>query len=129
MVKKRHHHKVHEKKPMKNMGRIMHNMMAEDMDALHHMDAMDRTIHRERQLGMEHYAGYDPRRRQEMRDAGMIHEDHRAVANLPQAPIMKYYTGDGGYIPEVLDDTIRGIDDQMMHDDPMRKGIFKPHKY
>lgn len=33
------------------------------------------------------YQGVDPRRRQEMADAGMIREDHTAMANLSPVPI------------------------------------------
>lgn len=43
----------------------------------------------------------------------MIHEDHSAVANLPQQPVMKPYPkapyGNSYY----LDDTITGIDDTL----------------
>lgn len=62
----------------------------------------------------EHYAGMEPRRRQEMEDAGMISEDHSQVANLPQEVVMRPYSKVGHYMPEdVLDDTIRGVDHQM----------------
>ncbi len=76
----------------------------------------------------EHYAGMEPRRRQELEDAGMLHEDHRAVANLPQEVIMRPYPKVGGYLPEVLDDTIRGIDNQMNYDDSQRRRHFNPKK-
>jgi len=115
-MKKRHHHKSHGK----NHGH--------QMDAMEHMDKAERSMHRHMSLGEEHYAGYDPRRRQEMRDAGMIHEDHSALANLPQAPIMRYYSTQR-YMPEVLDDTIRGIDLQIDADDSQAMKQFKPHKY
>lgn len=126
-MKKRHHHKKHHG-GMRMMMRDGMEAMHDKMDMMNDMDHMERIIHREKKMGAEHYAGYDPRRRQEMRDAGMIHEDHHALANLPQQPIMKYYSTEG-YMPEGLDDTIRGIDNQMMADNPVRKGIFKPHKY
>ena len=44
-----------------------------------------------RRIGDEFYAGMEPRRRQEMQDAGYIREDHDAVANLPQNVIMRPY--------------------------------------
>lgn len=49
-------------------------------------------------------------------DSGMIREDRSAVANLPQNVMMKEwpkvdYTGFEG-----LDDTIRGVDQQMRDD-------------
>lgn len=75
-----------------------------------------------------YYAGMDARRRQEMEDAGMIHEDHRAIANLPQDVMIKPYPMTGPYIPEVLDDTIRGVDKQMDMDDNKRREHFVPKK-
>lgn len=75
-----------------------------------------------------HYEGMDARRRQEMEDAGMISEDHSAVANLPQGVIMRPYPMTGPYLPEVIDDTIRGIDMQMDGDDSQRRKNFKPKK-
>lgn len=80
--------------------------------------------------GMERamHAGMDPRRRQEMEDAGMIHEDHSAIANLPQNVMVKAYPKTGPYLPEVLDDTIRGVDRQMDGDDSKRAEHFMPKK-
>lgn len=66
-----------------------------------------------RLLGDEFYAGLDPRRRLEREDAGMINEDHRAFANLPQEVIMREYPKAGFYATDKLDDTIRGVDGQM----------------
>ncbi len=76
----------------------------------------------------EFYAGMPARRRQELEDAGMIHEDHMAIANLPQAPMIKAYPRTGPYNPEGLDDTIRGVDDQMDYDDSQRARHFYPKK-
>lgn len=78
--------------------------------------------------GREHYAGAEPRRRQEMEDMGMISEDHSAVANLPQGVMMKPYYRETDYLPENLDDTIRGIKHQMDYDNGKRKQHFKPKK-
>ena len=78
----------------------------------------------------EKYAGMESRRHQEMHDAGFISEDHSAIANLPQNVVMRPYGGDyGANMPEGLDDTIRGIDNQMGADDRKRQDHFKPHKY
>lgn len=76
----------------------------------------------------EMYAGMDARRRQEMEDAGMINEDHRQVANLPQEVIMKAYPKTGPYLPEVLNDTLAGVDKQMDGDDNQRRRHFNPKK-
>ena len=75
-----------------------------------------------------HYAGKEDRRRTEMHDAGMISEDHGAIANLPQNVMMKPYPKGGDYIPEDLDDTIRGIDAQMHLDNSQRRRNFVPKK-
>jgi hypothetical protein len=75
------------------------------------------------------YAGYNERRKQEMEDAGMINEDRSAIANMPQGVMMKEYPKDRDYMPEDLDDTIRGVDSQMDMDNRKRKQHFRPHKY
>ncbi len=76
----------------------------------------------------EYYAGEKSRRNQENEDAGMIREDHSAIANLPQNVMMKAYPRPGGYMPEDLDDTIRGVDDQMAMDNRLRMKTFAPKK-
>lgn len=60
------------------------------------------------------YAGELARRTQEMQDAGMIHEDRSAIANLPQNVMIKPYSkSPSSYIPENLNDDISGIDKQI----------------
>lgn len=76
----------------------------------------------------EAYAGMDPRRRLEMEDSGMIHEDRSAPANLPQG--VKYHPWpQTGYSKYRLDDTIRGVDKQMDDDMKMQKKEQYPEKY
>jgi hypothetical protein len=76
-----------------------------------------------------HYEGMSGRRTQEMQDGGMIREDHSAIANLPQEVRITPYEKTGPWMPEVLDDTIRGVDGQMDADDNGRRKHFRPHKY
>lgn len=76
----------------------------------------------------EYYAGDDERRRQERQDGSMLSEDHSAIANMPQMVVMREYPRTGPYLPEMLDDTIRGIDGQMDMDDGQRARHFKPKK-
>ena len=56
----------------------------------------------------EFFAGIDPRRRQEAADAGMIQEDHNAIANLSGTPIHREYPKAGYYSTQYLDDIMRG---------------------
>ena len=84
--------------------------------------------HHHKKVHGEHYSGHEERRKQEREDAGMIHEDHNAVANLPQEVMMKMYPNADYGMPEELDDTIRGIDRQMDKDDSKRKEHFAPKK-
>ena len=58
----------------------------------------------------------------------MIYEDPRAIANLPQEVMMKPYPKTGPYMPEDLDDTHRGVDEQMDRDDSQRRSHFFPKK-
>ena len=76
-----------------------------------------------------HYEGHASRRHQEMKDAGMIHEDHSAIANLPQEVMMKSWEARESYMPENIDDTTRGIDRQMHEDGSKRSRHERPHKY
>ncbi len=76
----------------------------------------------------EPYAGSDARRTQEMQDAGMIRENPAAIANLPQEVMIKAYPMTGPYLPEVLEDSIIGVDEQMDKDDSQRRKHFKPKK-
>ena len=75
-----------------------------------------------------HYEGHHDRRKQEMHDAGMISEDHSEIANLPQEVMIKPYPRTGPYMPDDIDDTIRGIDHQMDYDDSQRRRTFNPKK-
>ena len=77
----------------------------------------------------EHYAGADPRRRRELEDGNMVHEDHMAMANLPEKPIMRYYPKFEYGLDGYLDDTIGGIDRQMYDDMDEMKRHLKPEKW
>ena len=81
-----------------------------------------------RNMSQGYYAGELARRTQEMQDAGMIREDMSQVANLPQGVIMRPYPKNSNYLPENLDDTIRGIDGQIDLDDSQRSRNFMPKK-
>jgi hypothetical protein len=96
----------------------------------HHRDkdSVERGMYRGRLTAGELYAGMEPRRRQELEDAGMIHEDHSAIANLPQNVMIKMYPKTGPYNPEILEDSIKGVDAQMDYDDSQRARHFYPKK-
>lgn len=76
----------------------------------------------------EYYAGHESRMHQEHEDGGMIREDHSAMANMPQEIIMKHYPKPYDYLPENLDDSIRGIDRLMGENDRVRDRHYKPKK-
>lgn len=95
-------------------------------EMMREMRSENRDRHNARQ---GYYEGPESRQRLETQDGGMIREDHSAVANLPQTPMMKAYPMNRGYIPEVIDDTIRGIDSQIDTDNRQREKYFGPHKY
>jgi hypothetical protein len=85
-----------------------------------HMKRMD---HAEMYMGMP----VNMRRGLEVDDE-MIHEDHRAIANLPQEVMIKPYPKTGPYLPEGLDDGLSGVDRQMDYDDKQRREHFYPKK-
>lgn len=89
----------------------------DDPPSHHEMREHERVAHRRHAYEHGHYAGAEPRRRQELEDAGMIHEDHNAIANLPQEVMIKMYPkSDMARMPEELDDTMHGIDHQIDRD-------------
>ena len=90
---------------------------------------MERALYRRKLADQEHYAGAEPRRRQEMEDAGMIHEDHMEVANLPQGVQYRPWPKAGYHLNDNLDDTIRGIDEQMDEDGSEARRHYAPHKW
>ena len=68
-----------------------------------------------RMLGEEYYATFEDSKRQQLEDSGMISEDHRQIANLPQEVMMKPYNKTD-YARYGLDDTIKVIDEQIDKD-------------
>jgi len=56
-------------------------------EAIHNQRAYDNV----RDMRSIFYTGIDPRRRQEMADSYMVHEDNNAMANLSGHPIQKEY--------------------------------------
>ena len=87
------------------------------------------SSHKSHGMSEGDYSNEYARRTQEMQDAGMIHEDRSAIANLPQEVMMKMYPRTGPNMPENLDDTIKGIDSQIDRDDSKRKQHNMPHKF
>jgi hypothetical protein len=134
---KRYHNSKRRRHGEKNEKYIHENPLKRSMhepdhfnDELHHNRGNERAVYRKfRASGNELYASMEPRRRQEMEDAGYLYEDHNAVANLPQGVIMKPYPKTGPYLPEGLEDSIRGIDHQMDYDDSQRRDHFYPKKH
>jgi hypothetical protein len=75
-----------------------------------------------------YYAGAESRRSEERQEGGMLSEDKSAIANMPQQVMIKMYPKPEGYMPEDLDDTLRGVDGQMDADTSKRRAHFKPKK-
>lgn len=63
------------------------------------------------------YSGMESRRKTEMRDAGMLHEDKSAIANMPQSVIMRPWGNDFKGFDSSIDDTISGINKQQREDE------------
>ena len=110
------------------MAKRYHQSMTDRKDEAYGEGRRMGRIEEKSRLGDEFYAGGGARRRQELEDAGMIYEDHSQIANLPQEVMMKPYPRTGPYMPEDLDDTIKGVDKQMDYDDSQRARNFFPKK-
>lgn len=75
-----------------------------------------------------YYEGETGRRSEERQEGGMLSEDRGSIANMPQNVIMKAYPKKESYLPEDLDDTLRGVDHQIGEDDSKRRSNFAPKK-
>jgi hypothetical protein len=75
------------------------------------------------------YEGHNERRKQEMKDAGMISEDKSAIANMPQEVKYMPYGGDYKGFDSDIDDTISGIRKQMDMDESTAKRHNVPKKW
>lgn len=51
----------------------------------------DLTYERIREMRNDFYQGVDPRRREEIANGGMVHEDNRAMSNLPEYFVHREY--------------------------------------
>jgi len=79
----------------------------------HHGHHGHHSMHK---MSHEGYSSHGEKYKIEARDYGMLHEDHSALANMPQNIIMKGWEGSHIYSPEPLDDTIHGVTKQMNYD-------------
>ena len=119
MAKKRHY---------ASGGSVNHKPDHFNDEMKHDRDHSERSMYRRGLTGAEQYAGMEPRRRQELEDSSMIHEDHSAIANLPQNVMIKAYPKNGPYMPEILNDDVSGVDAQMDYDDTQRRSHMYPKK-
>lgn len=71
----------------------------------------------------------DPRRRAEAQDFSMLKEDYSAIANMPQDVKYHAWPKADDYRDYRLDDTIRGIDNQMRQDSKLGKRGNDPEMY
>lgn len=76
-----------------------------------------------------YYEGYDDKKRREMTDGSMIHEDRSAIANLPQDVKYHEYPKAGYFVGEYLNDTKSGIDHQENVDGKQMRRHMQPEKY
>lgn len=74
------------------------------------------------------YSDADATARMQHHDSMMISEDRSAVANLPQQVIMKDWADHEAYLPDILDDTIVGVNKQINYDNRKRAEHFEPKK-
>ena len=79
-------------------------------------------------VGPDLYSGASARYALERKDAGMIHEDHSAIANLPQEVMIKDWPMKPGYLNADLDDGISGIDSQLRAEASGLSKGYKPRK-
>jgi hypothetical protein len=94
--------KVHRKVEAKSRNDILDEYSNFEMKRdLHNQFAYDRV----EELYSSFYGGLDPRRKNEMADAGMVKEDRNAMANLSPEPIHQQYPRAGYYSNPYIQDS------------------------
>lgn len=130
MSKARYHEHAGEERHLHGLHHSKYDTLSHHHDAHAGLSEKSGSYHydRERDNMRGMYEGFHGRRHQEMKDAGMIHEDHNAIANLPQNVMIKHYGDSYGYTPEDLNDTIEGVDRQIGYDNRQKMTHFFPKK-
>lgn len=118
MAKKRHH----------SSSSVNHHEDRFNDEMRHDKDKNTRGMMRRPESRAENYMGMEPSMRRGLEDNDMIHENHRAIANLPQEVMIKSYPMSGSYMREELNDDISGVDAQIGYDDAKRREHFYPKK-
>jgi hypothetical protein len=80
---------------------VSKNMYKKEMECYEHP-----AYERVESMRSMFYGGVDPRRRQEISDGGMIEEDQRAMANMPQEPLHHEYPSAGFYTTPYIDSVV-----------------------
>ncbi len=114
----------------KGSSRINHEMDHFNDEHKHDKDHVPAKMysHSPSDLLGDYASGWAARRRMEAQNGGMIMENPRAVANLPQEVMIKPYEKVDKYLPEDLEDSIAGVDAQMDYDNSQRKAHYYPKK-
>lgn len=60
----------------------------------------------EQMMRQTFYDKVDPRRRQELKDSNMIHEDHKAMSNMPTKAIHREYNQNTFGMSPLFDDEV-----------------------
>ena len=74
------------------------------------------------------YSGLDARREQEHEDFELMPRDGGEFANMPSEVIHKEFPNPHGYMPEPIDDTLRGVDRQIEEDNREKHSGMRPKK-
>lgn len=78
---------------------------------------------------MDRFSEMHPKMRRQMEDSMMIHEDHSAIANLPQGVKYHEWPRYGSANLKKIGDTIATIDEQINADVKKMEKEFGPEKY
>lgn len=116
-------------KMAKRYHQSMRDRMHERRGEMHHMERMHKDRMHEK-AGMEKYESHmDPRRRHEMNEQGMLYNDPREIANMPQDVMMKGYERIHGFLPESIDDSRHEIEREIRQTDRMSREQYSPKKW
>jgi len=101
----------------------MHERHGERMHMMH-----ERRAREHESAGMRHkmHHSESERREHHMREDGMLHNDPRETANMPQHPIFHGYERIQGFLPDSIDDSRHEIERHIKETEVMSRRQYAP---
>lgn len=101
----------------------MHESRGERMHMMHERRAKE---HEAAGMRSKMHHSESERREMHMKEDGMLHNDPRETANMPQHPIFHGYERIQGFLPESIDDSRHEIERHIMETESKSRKQYAP---